>query len=370
MKFQMVLVRVPIDELQLGSYVVAVTRQRGDVVIKDAGWVRTAEVLAQLKQKGVLEVEIDPAKQWVAPAPPPPPEEKPAPAPKVTRISFEQEINKAELAFHANEDCLKQNFPKLLEQENLDFHELSSVSGRLLDSTKRNAQALLFLQQVTQNNDMLLQHSISCACLMAAFAARLKLEPEQAQLFTLAALLHDCGALHLQQLFPKQPYQDTDAAGYSVSMLQQQPDCPQQLTQMIEEHCLSLARQQSLGGKMLAIVNQYSKLVLAGKNCRQAAFALSKASDKTLDAALCEEFLLCVGLYSPGTVVKLKSGKLGIVLENHPQQPDKPKVKLFYHSLHRHHLPAKLLDLSKQTEEVIEACADLNQYQLKLQHYL
>ena len=77
------------------------------------------------------------------------------------------------------------------------------------------------------------------------------LEPEQAQLFTLAALLHDCGALHLQQLFPKQPYQDIDAVGYSVSMLQQQPDCPPLLIQMIEEHCLSLAQSRmGIGGDL------------------------------------------------------------------------------------------------------------------------
>ncbi len=366
----MLLVRVPIEELQLGSYVVAVTRQRGDVVIKDVGWVRTAEVLAQLKQKGVLEVEIDPSKQWVAPQAPAVAEPKAAAVPKPIRISFEQEINKAELAYHANEHCLQQNLPKLLEQENLDFHELSSVSCRLLDSTKRNSQALLFLQQVTEVNDFLLQHSLSCACLMAAFAARLQLDAEQAQLFTLAALLHDSGALHLQQLFPKQPYQDEDAVSYSVSMLQQQPDCPPALLPLIEEHCLSLPQQQSLGGKMLAIVNQYSKLTVAGNNSVQAAALLNKAAGKTVDAALCAEFLLCIGLYSPGSVVKLKSGKLAIVLENHPQHPDKPKVKLFYHSVHRHHLPAKQLDLSKQNEEVIEACADLNKYQLKLQHYL
>ncbi|WP_333796150.1 HD-GYP domain-containing protein [Rheinheimera sp.] len=368
----MALQRVAIDELQLGSYVVAVTRQRGDIVVKDAGWVRSPEALALLKQKGVLEVAIDPAKQL--PAAPAPTEATTEPkttaAAKPPRISFEQEINKAELAFSAGTQSLQASFPKLLEQEELDFHELSSVSNRLLESTKRNSQALLFLQQVSQQNDALLQHSLSCACLMAAFAARLKLPAEQAQLYTLAALLHDSGALLLQQLYPNQPYLDSDATSYSIPMLQQQPDCPAELLQMIEEHCLSLAQQQSLGGKMLAIVNSYSKLTAAGKNSLQAAASLKKAEGKTLDSELCAEFLQCVGLYSPGTVVRLKSGKLGLVLENHSVHPDKPKLKLFYHSLHRHHLPAKLLDLSKQSEEVIESCADLKKYQLELQHYL
>ena len=66
---------VPIDELALGSYVIAVARQTGDVVIKHAGWVRSELLIATLKQKGVLEVFIDPTKQL------PPPKELPvAPA--------------------------------------------------------------------------------------------------------------------------------------------------------------------------------------------------------------------------------------------------------------------------------------------------
>ncbi len=51
---------VPIDELQLGSYVTGVASQTGDVVIKHAGWVRSELLIETLKQKGVSAVFIDP----------------------------------------------------------------------------------------------------------------------------------------------------------------------------------------------------------------------------------------------------------------------------------------------------------------------
>ena len=45
----MPLQRVSIDDLQLGSYVISVTRQQGDVIVKDAGWVRSDAALAELR---------------------------------------------------------------------------------------------------------------------------------------------------------------------------------------------------------------------------------------------------------------------------------------------------------------------------------
>jgi hypothetical protein len=364
---------VAIDNLQLGSYVIAVTRQQGDIIVKDAGWVRSDEAIALLRQRGVLEVQIDTDKQL------PPPKERPeaaAPAAaavkKAPRILFEQEVSKAGLALQANVQSASVALPALVQHHHVDFVELNSVSARLLDSTRRNHQALLFLQQVGAQDDELLQHSLSCACLMAAFCAELKIAEPEASLLTLAALLHDVGALQLKQLFPEQQVPDQDAAAYSIPLLQHQPDCPPLLLQVIEEHCLALPQQQSQGGKMLAIVNSYSKLTTPKQKLSsvQAVAKLTQQAGKQLDLALVGSFLKCVGLYYPGSAVKLKSGRIGLVVENHPLHADKPRVKLIYHSVHRHHLAAKLIDLSKQTDDPLESCADLNQYQLKLQHYL
>jgi hypothetical protein len=371
--FFMPLQLVPIDELQLGSYVIAVTRQQGDVIVKDAGWVRSDEAIALLRQRGVLEVQIDTAKQLPpAKASPEPTTAAPAAVKKAPKILFEQEVNKASLALQANVQSASIALPALVQHHPVDFVELNSVSARLLDSTRRNHQALLFLQQVGPQDDELLQHSLSCACLMAAFCAELKIAEPEASMLTLAALLHDVGALQLKQLFPNQQIKDQDAADYSIPLLQHQPECPPLLLQVIEEHCLALAQQHCQGGKMLAIVNYYSKLTTPKQKLSsvQAAAKLSQLAGKQLDLALVSSFLKCVGLYHPGSVVRLKSGRIGLVVENHPLHADKPRVKLIYHSVHRHHLAPKLVDLNKQPDDPLEGCADLNQYQLKLQDYL
>ncbi len=366
----MALQRVAVTALPIGSYVVAVTRQQGDVVVKHAGWVTSAHSIALLRQRGVLEVAIDPARQLPAAvqstvALPSVSERRPA------KISFEQEISRAELVFRLSQQQAELALSQLILQQQVDFSGLNNLSCRLLESTRRNRQALLFLQQVSQQDDALLQHSISCACLMAAFCAHQALEEPLAEQLTMAALLHDVGALQLKLSLSGRPFNDSAAAAASVALLQQQADCPAVLLQSIYEHCLGLAQQQSPGGKILAIVNCYSKLMAKGQKTSsvQAAQLLQRRADHSLDRSLLQDFLRCVGLYSPGCAVRLKSGRIGLVLENHPQHSDKPRVKVFYHSRLRHHLPAKLVDLARQPEERLDACVDLADYQLELQHY-
>ncbi len=114
--FFMPLQLVPIDELQLGSYVIAVTRQQGDVIVKDAGWVRSDEAIALLRQRGVLEVQIDTAKQLPPAKPSPEPmTAAPAAVKKAPKILFEQEVNKASLALQANVQSASIALPALVQ---------------------------------------------------------------------------------------------------------------------------------------------------------------------------------------------------------------------------------------------------------------
>ncbi|HAW91474.1 TPA: phosphohydrolase, partial [Candidatus Azambacteria bacterium] len=54
--------KVSVTELQPGSYVVEVVEQRGDIIVKHAGWVRSPQAIAQLQSKGVLTVLVDPSR--------------------------------------------------------------------------------------------------------------------------------------------------------------------------------------------------------------------------------------------------------------------------------------------------------------------
>ncbi len=362
---------VPIDELALGSYVTAVARQTGDVVIKHAGWVRSELLIATLKQKGVLEVFIDPTKQL------PPPKELPAAAAEsepitvTPRADFAQECSRSELTLQSTRQQTATIFAQMAQADSVDLTQPTQNCDRLLDSSNRNPQALLYLQQVLQEDDVLLRHAVRCACLMAAFCQSLSLAEAEARDYTLAALLHDAGKAQLKQLFPQEQPTDLAALPYSLTLLEQSA-CPARSLEAVAGHLAPLA-EQSAPARLLAIVNRYANLQeladLGKIDITSLRTQLLAAAGQTLEPQLTQMFLSGMGLYPPGSAVRLKSGKLALVLENHPKYADKPKVKLFYHSVHRHHLPAKVLDLAKLPEEHIVAPADLSQFALDVRQY-
>jgi len=53
-----------------------------------------------------------------------------------------------------------------------------------------------------------------------------------------------------------------------------------------------------------------------------------------------------VGIYPLGTLVRLQSGRLGVVIEQNPQQLTAQRLKLFYSSRTRAAIPQQELDLS------------------------
>ncbi len=370
---------VEIADLQPGSYVVQVLQQTGEISVKHAGWVRTLQAIQTLRQKGVQVVLIDPEKQL--------PQAQPAAAPEPAVIEddtpaktlFSDEWPKAERLLTQSSKVQRQVLDAVRHGGDIDLTLVYEVSAGLADSISRNQDVLLCLNRIAEQSDTLLQHSISCAVYMAAFARHLNLPPHMVQSLITAALLHDIGkALNPEHLSAEDHY----AIPGSLNALQKTVNLAGEISLWISQHCACLdgsgspkisAGQIETGSRMLAIVNSYEKLTspLSSKLGPLAASRLLlERTPHKLDAQLLQSFIKCIGIYPPGSVVKLSSGKLALVLENNAKKPLLPKVKVFYHSAHQHHLPAKILDLSRQQEEHIDSCIDLKKYGLDVRNYM
>jgi hypothetical protein len=65
------------------------------------------------------------------------------------------------------------------------------------------------------------------------------------------------------------------------------------------------------------------------------------------DAAVFRAFIDCVGIYPVGSLVRLASERLAVVVEHDPTAPLAPRVKVFYSLRAQLTLPAERLDLSQ-----------------------
>jgi hypothetical protein len=63
-------------------------------------------------------------------------------------------------------------------------------------------------------------------------------------------------------------------------------------------------------------------------------------------------FVKTVGIYPAGTLVKLKSGRLGVVLEQSEKGLLTPIIKVFFSTRSNAHIKPEVIDLSKSTETI------------------
>ncbi|MCH8536731.1 MAG: DUF3391 domain-containing protein [Alkalimonas sp.] len=375
----MALQDVTLQQLRLGDYVVKVSRQTGDILIKEAGLIRSQKTIETLRKKGVLRVWIDPDKadQSLRPSMAPTSSEQEPTA--AHRADFSEQLPRGEQFFQSLQRKQSRLMSSCRQNKPIDLELVTEVSCGLADAVSRNQDVMLCLSRMAESSDQLLQHAINSAVYMAAFGQQMQLSNNQVQDLITAALLHDMGKI---QLGPETD--DASAIGASLRLLAPLQRLPTEVSLWIAQHCAYLdgsgspkglhGEQITLGARMLAIVNHYDNLCYPlDKRRMNPQLASKKLLDKTpyqLDSELTQRFIRCIGIYPPGSVVLLQSGKLALVLENNHKTPTQPKVKVFYHSTHQHHLSPKVLDLAKHQDDPIEHCVDLAQYGLNARNYL
>jgi hypothetical protein len=95
--------------------------------------------------------------------------------------------------------------------------------------------------------------------------------------------------------------------------------------------------------------------------------ALILESPEFYDEALVEKFIQCMGVYPIGTLVKLNSGKIGLISRLNKQKPLHPYVRVFYNTRMNQAIPMKEINLSESKyKDQIDCCIRPEDYNLNL----
>ncbi|NTS78611.1 HD-GYP domain-containing protein [Catenovulum sp. SM1970] len=385
--------RVDIEQLSPGMYVMEVTKQSGDIKVSSKGWVKTQVAIDALKKKGVQEVVIDPDKTLFA-------AEEEADEPieetqiQAKPVSMERELGKAAKLYNEAQQLQQKAFEDIKAGKPIDIEPVKAVTKGLIDSIFRNQDALLCMTRIREKDAYLLEHSLNVSILMSMFAKHLELDSETTEQLAVGAFLHDIGKILIPDailnkkgaLNPHEFEVMKSHVEHSIEILQKTSGVSALSLEVAAQHHEKLSgkgypnglndEQISQAGRMIAIVDIYDALTAErvykkGMTPSSAFKLMMTMAKQDIDHQLLQQFIKSIGVHPVGTLVKLSSGKLGIVIKSNNEQPLKPVVKLFYHAKYDHYTDIKDIDLAKpHCNEVIETSVKPEQFKIELNKFM
>ncbi|MGY3944207.1 HD-GYP domain-containing protein [Aeromonas tecta] len=388
---------IPVNQLQLGMYVIAITSQTGTMEIAQMGLVTNRKQIDSLIRRGVSTVRVDLARsklagieQLITPDPLSPNAQRPS----GNSASGEGRELKIRRLYQEARELQGKFIRQLKAGEPIDITPLAAVAEEMVDTMFSHGDAMLCLARIRAKDAYLMEHSMNVAILLANFGRYLGLERSVLKELTLGGLLHDVGKIMTPDEVLNKPGKLTDeefgvmrlhvvhshdillaTAGITPTMLEVAANHHERLDGSgYPRHLKGV--ELSLYTRMSGIVDVYDavtadRVYKQGMQPTQAFRILLKGADHHFDRELVTRFIKCMGVYPVGTLVRLSNQRLAIVMQRNAQEPLKPVVKVIYHAGQRHYLEVQWLDLAKSgVQETIECTVDPKEFGINLAHFV
>ncbi|ABM62629.1 metal dependent phosphohydrolase [Halorhodospira halophila SL1] len=253
----------------------------------------------------------------------------------------------------------------------LRMQDIDEISEELSVALYEHPDAMLAFGRIRSRDQYTYQHSVNVGVLLMAFARYLRMPEPHVRALGSAGIVHDIGKTLLPDaiiakpgpLTPEEYQQVKDHPWRGAELLRQTPGATSLAVRIAEQHHERIdgtgypyglsGRELSIETRMAAIVDVYDAVTAIrsyhrGRPPTEGLRIIASEAGQALDATLIRRFVRCVGIYPPGSLVRLSTGKLAVVLEAHKRAADKPRVRVVYDiSAERMIDPPPILDLSQ-----------------------
>ncbi len=342
--------------------------------------------LEKLKTSGVEEIWIDTAKglDMVKPEPEPAvhrtegyrPEDKVSSTPKIEKIPLAEELLVARNIHARTKEAVTSMFSEVRMGNAIQVEEAVELVEEISCSVERNANALLSLIRLKTANEYTYLHSVAVCVLMVALGKQLGLRGEELKQVGVAGLLHDIGKMAIPAEVLNKPDKLTDK---EFEIIKDHPRKGWEILRSVHETCdaaldVCLHHHERIDGKgypeklsldnltlyarMGAVCDVYD--AVTSERCYkkgwEPADAIRKMAmwkDGHFDETVFHAFVKTIGIYPNGTLLKLKSGRLAVVLEQSEKSAATPLVKVFFSVRANGYIPPEIIDLSKSVDSIV-----------------
>ena len=249
----------------------------------------------------------------------------------------------------------------------------SEAAGELVDeissSVMRNPGALISLARLKTADDYTYMHSVAVCALMVALARQLGQDEATTRELGMAGLLHDLGKALMPMEVMNKPGKLTDE---EFAIIKSHPEAGHKMLlegsgvgeiplDVVLHHHEKMdgsgypkrfkGDQISLYAKMGAVCDVYDAITSnrpykAGWDPAESIRKMAEWCNGHFDERVFQAFVKCLGIYPIGALVRLASGRLGVVMEQSEHSLLTPIVKVFFSTKARTHIAPEIVDLS------------------------
>ena len=280
------------------------------------------------------------------------------------------------------------------------FHEVrmgkaisSEAAGELVDeiacSVARNPGALISLARLKTADDYTYMHSVAVCALMVVLARQLALDEKQTRDAGMAGLLHDLGKALMPMEVLNKPGKLTDE---EFRIIKSHPEEGHRLLleggtagATVLDVCLHhhekidgsgyphrlKGEEISMFARMGAVCDVYDAITSnrpykMGWDPADSIRKMTEWTNGHFDGRIFQAFVKSIGIYPVGSLVRLSSGRLGVVAEQSEKSLLTPRIKVFFSTKSMAYIPPELIDLSRpNVSEKIVAREDAEKWGIK-----
>ena len=306
----------------------------------------------------------------VVPLPPPAPLPASVPAASEPRTSMQDELRRTTALLQQSRQQVVAMFGQARMGLAVDARSCLPLVESIAASVWRNSGALISLARLKTHDDYTYMHSVAVCALMMALARQLGLAEDEVRTAGMSGLLHDLGKAAMPLEVLNKP---SRLSSEEFRIMQSHPVRGHELLSRTGEtsdvvldvclhhhekvdgsgypHGLSEA-QISLHARMGAVCDVYDAITSnrpykKGWDPAESIGKMAEWRGGHFDEAVFQAFVKSVGIYPTGSLVRMRSGRLAVVVEQNAASLTAPKVKVFFSTLSQMHLPPELIDLAR-----------------------
>lgn len=391
--------QLPVSGLKIGMYVRELDRP----------WLETPFILQGFPIRSVADIEeIAKHCEWVVvevgeevwqpgqerTLPDTPMPRTPAYTPSTTRKA---ELNTAQRT-HQNARLLTRSFMDDVRLgRGIDIKEVKATVSECVRSILRNPDAMQWMAKLRSKDEYTSEHSLNVGLLAIAFGRHLGASEEDLNKLGLAGMLHDVGKMQTPRDILLKDSSLTDEEFQLMKMHTQHGRDILLAHRNIYHGTIDVAygHHENLDGsgyprgiksggitdftRIVALCDVYDAITSdrsykRGASSLNALKIIQDQTGKKFDSRLAQEFVDCIGLYPPGSVVELHTGEMGIVISTNHRHRHLPKV-MIVRNADKQPCPERVLNLEKvaaagATEQLIKNVLPNGTHGIRVETYV